>query len=299
MGVCHSDSISKRKKRISKLFGKKKKNPAENKDKALQTIQNLDQQLKDLELKIHHYDKQAQKLTNEAKAKLKAGDMAGAKKLLTKTIRFVEQIKQLEGAQNMMEEQKMMLENQYSMKKIFETVSSTNQAIKEMRKGVSVEEIEKAREEMKDIKDAQKDMGDFFAEYAEAGNEEVDEELEQSETEFAKEMLENQDSMKKSFETVSSTNQAIKKMRKAVEEIEKVREEMEEIKDAQIETGDFFAEFAEAGNEDVDEELEQLEAKMAKEEINLPDAYKEEEFQIPVWKEDIQKEEDAFGDFFA
>ena len=152
MGVCHSNSISKRKKMISKLFGKKKKNPAENKDKALQTIQNLDQQIKDLELKIDHYDKQAQNLTNEAKAKLKAGDMAGAKKLLTKTIRFVEQIKQLEGAQNMMEEQKMMLENQYSMKKIFETVSSTNQAIKEMRKGVSVEEIEKAREEMKDIK---------------------------------------------------------------------------------------------------------------------------------------------------
>ena len=162
---------------ISKLFGKKKNNPAENKDKALQTIQNLDQQLKDLELKIDHYDKQAQNLTNEAKAKLKAGDKAGAKKLLTKKKRFVEQIKQLEGAQNMMEEQKMMLENQDSMKKIFETVSSTNQALKEMGKGVSVEEIEKAREEMDEIKDAQKEMGDFFAEYAEEGNEDVEEEL--------------------------------------------------------------------------------------------------------------------------
>ena len=172
---------------ISKLFGKKKKNPAENKDKALQTIQNLDQQLKDLELKIDHYDKQAQNLTNEAKAKLKAGDKAGAKKLLTKKKRFVEQIKQLEGAQNMMEEQKMMLESQDSMKKIFETVSSTNQTIKEMGKGVSVEEIEKAREDMEEMKDAQKEMGDFFAEYADAGNEEVDEELNQLEAEMAKE----------------------------------------------------------------------------------------------------------------
>ena len=294
MGVCHSNSISKRKKM---LFGKKKKNPAENKDKALQTIQNLDQQLKDLELKIHHYDKQAQKLTNEAKAKLKAGDMAGAKKLLTKTIRFVEQIKQLEGAKNMMEEQKMMLEKQYSMKKIFETVLSTNQAIKEMRKGVSVEEIEKAREEMKEIKDAQKDMGDFFAEYAEAGNEEVDEELEQSETEFAKEMLENQDSMKKSFETVSSTNQAIKEMRKAVEEIEKAREEMIEIKDAKKEMGDFFAEYEEAGNEE--EELEELEAEMAKEEVNLPDADIEEVYSRTSCEVRYQKEEDALGDFIA
>ena len=172
---------------ISKLFGKKKKNPAENKDKALQTIQNLDQQIKDLELKIDHYDKQAQNLTNEAKAKLKAGDKAGAKKLLTKKKRFVEQIKQLEGAQNMMEEQRMMLETQDSMKTIFETVSSTNQTIKEIGKGVSVEEIEKAREDMEEMKDAQKEMGDFFAEYADAGNEEVDEELDQLEAEVAKE----------------------------------------------------------------------------------------------------------------
>lgn len=196
---------------ISKLFGKKKKNPAENKDKALQTIQNLDQQLKDLELKIDHYDKQAQNLTNEAKAKLKAGDKAGAKKLLTKKKRFVEQIKQLEGAQNMMEEQKMMLESQDSMKKIFETVSSTNQAIKEMGKGVSVEEIEKAREEMEDIKDAQKEMGDFFAEYAEAGNEEVDEELDQLEAEMAKEEVNLPDANKEAVIEEPAAKEDIKK----------------------------------------------------------------------------------------
>ena len=216
MGVCHSDSISKRKKRISKLFGKKKKNPAENKDKALQTIQNLDQQIKDLELKIDHYDKQAQNLTNEAKAKLKAGDKAGAKKLLTKKKRFVEQIKQLEGAQNMMEEQKMMLENQYSMKKIFETVSSTNQAIKEMRKGVSVEEIEKAREDMEEMKDAQKEMGDLFAEYADAGNEEVDEELDQLEAEVAKEEVNLPDANKEKVIQKPAEKEDIKKQEDAL-----------------------------------------------------------------------------------
>ena len=196
---------------ISKLFGKKKKNPAENKDKALQTIQNLDQQLKDLELKIDHYDKQAQNLTNEAKAKLKAGDKAGAKKLLTKKKRFVEQIKQLEGAQNMMEEQKMMLESQDSMKKIFETVSSTNQAIKEMGKGVSVEEIEKAREDMEEMKDAQKEMGDFFAEYADAGNEEVDEELNQLEAEMAKEEVNLPDANKEKVIQEPAAKEDIKK----------------------------------------------------------------------------------------
>ena len=201
---------------ISKLFGKKKKNPAENKDKALQTIQNLDQQIKDLELKIDHYDKQAQKLTNEAKAKLKAGDKAGAKKLLTKKKRFVEQIKQLEGAQNMMEEQRMMLETQDSMKTIFETVSSTNQTIKEIGKGVSVEEIEKAREEMKEIKDAQKDMGDFFAEYAEAGNEEVDEELDQLEAEVAKEEVNLPDANKEKVIQKPAEKEDIKKQEDAL-----------------------------------------------------------------------------------
>ena len=196
---------------ISKLFGKKKKNPAENKDKALQTIQNLDQQLKDLELKIDHYDKQAQNLTNEAKAKLKAGDKAGAKKLLTKKKRFVEQIKQLEGAQNMMEEQRMMLETQDSMKTIFETVSSTNQTIKEIGKGVSVEEIEKAREDMEEMKDAQKEMGDLFAEYADAGNEEVDEELDQLEAEVAKEVVNLPDANKEKVIQVPAAKEDIKK----------------------------------------------------------------------------------------
>ena len=196
---------------ISKLFGKKKKNPAENKDKALQTIQNLDQQIKDLELKIDHYDKQAQNLTNEAKAKLKAGDKAGAKKLLTKKKRFVEQIKQLEGAQNMMEEQRMMLETQDSMKTIFETVSSTNQTIKEIGKGVSVEEIEKAREDMEEMKDAQKEMGDFFAEYADAGNEEVDEELDQLEAEVAKEEVNLPDANKEKVIQEPAAKEDIKK----------------------------------------------------------------------------------------
>ena len=193
------------------LFGKKKKNPAENKDKALQTIQNLDQQIKDLELKIDHYDKQAQNLTNEAKAKLKAGDKAGAKKLLTKKKRFVEQIKQLEGAQNMMEEQRMMLETQDSMKTIFETVSSTNQTIKEIGKGVSVEEIEKAREDMEEMKDAQKEMGDFFAEYADAGNEEVDEELDQLEAEVAKEEVNLPDANKEKVIQEPAAKEDIKK----------------------------------------------------------------------------------------
>ena len=93
---------------LSKLFGKKKKEA--NPDKGLQTLQNLNTQIDTLEKKLDFLDKQGNDLTKQAKAKLKAGDKAGAKKLLTKKNRLVSQIKQLEGAQNMLEEQKGMLE---------------------------------------------------------------------------------------------------------------------------------------------------------------------------------------------
>lgn len=73
---------------IGKLFGKKKKN-SNNQDKGLQTLQALNTQIDTLEKKLDFLDKQGADLTNQAKAKLKAGDKAGAKKLLTKKNRLV------------------------------------------------------------------------------------------------------------------------------------------------------------------------------------------------------------------
>ena len=69
---------------LSKLFGKKKKEA--NPDKGLQTLQNLNTQIDTLEKKLDFLDKQGNDLTKQAKAKLKAGDKGGAKKLLTKKI---------------------------------------------------------------------------------------------------------------------------------------------------------------------------------------------------------------------
>ena len=171
---------------IGKLFGKKKKEPT-NTDKSLQTLQNLNGQIDVLKKKIYHCDKQIQGLTLEAKEKLKSGDKAGAKKALAKKKRLNDQIKQLEGAQNMMEEQKAMLESSSTMKDVFNTLQTTTKVIKESGQGVSVEEIEKVREEMEDIKDAQKEVNDMFSEYAEQGAEEVDDELAQMEKEMAEE----------------------------------------------------------------------------------------------------------------
>ena len=111
---------------IGKLFGKKKKDIG-NPDKGLQTLQALNTQIDTLEKKLDFLDKQGGDLTNQAKAKPKAGDKAGAKKLLTKKNRLVSQIKQLEGAQNMLEEQKAMLENSNTMKDVFSTLKSTDE----------------------------------------------------------------------------------------------------------------------------------------------------------------------------
>ena len=53
--------------------------------------------------------------------KLKQGDKAGAKRLLAKKKKLLEQLKQTEGAMAMMEEQKMMLESAGATKETFDT----------------------------------------------------------------------------------------------------------------------------------------------------------------------------------
>ena len=103
---------------FGKLFGKKeKKSQPTTQNKAQAATMNIDQQLNDLELKIKNVETKANNLQEEAKAKLKAGDKAGAKRLLAKKKKYNEQIKQYEGAMAMMEEQKMMLESADSMKR--------------------------------------------------------------------------------------------------------------------------------------------------------------------------------------
>ena len=116
-----------------------------------------------------------------------------------------------------------------------------------------------------------------------------------------KAMLENTDTMKAVFQTITSTNEVIKQTGKDlnIETIEKAREDMQDIKDQQAEMNDLFKEYAEEGNEEVDEELENLEKEIADQEVNLPAANKEEVIAEPPQKDNIKKEEEALGDFLA
>ena len=65
----------------------------------------LNNRIQEEELKINDLEMRANQLHEEAKQKLQNGDEAGAKRLLAKEGKFVEQMKQIEGSIAMMEEQ--------------------------------------------------------------------------------------------------------------------------------------------------------------------------------------------------
>ena len=173
---------------FAKLFGKKdaKKQP-QGGDKAQQTADMLQKKIDEQELKIKNIETKTNAMQNEAKAKLKAGDKAGAKRILAKKKKYVEQIKQLEGAMAMMEEQKFMLENASTTKDIVDAIKQGNAAVKDATKGMSVEDLDNIKGEMEDLKANQDELNDFFKEYGEQDQEGVDEELDELEKEMANE----------------------------------------------------------------------------------------------------------------
>ena len=147
----------------------------------------LQKKIDEQELKIENIETKTNAMQNEAKAKLKAGDKAGAKRILAKKKKYVEQIKQLEGAMAMMEEQKFMLENASTTKDIVDAIKQGNAAVKDATKGMSVEDLDNRKGEMEDLKANQDELNDFFKEYGEQDQEGVDEELDKLEKEMANE----------------------------------------------------------------------------------------------------------------
>ena len=122
----------------------------------------LNNRIQEEELKINNLEMRANQLHEEAKQKLQNGDEAGAKRLLAKEEKFVEQMKQIEGAIAMMEEQKFMLDSASNMKDIMSAIKSGYTAVKEASKGFAIEDME----DMNEIKADQGEMDDFFNEYS-------------------------------------------------------------------------------------------------------------------------------------
>ncbi len=115
---------------FSQLFGKKggkgENKKAHKTDNVEQTLLMLDQKINEQELRLNNLETKTNALQDEAKEKLKAGDKAGAKRLLAKKKKYVEQIKTLEGAMEMMEEQKMMLQNTAQIKDVMQAIIKAN-----------------------------------------------------------------------------------------------------------------------------------------------------------------------------
>ncbi len=173
---------------FQKLFGGDKKGkdkPKESGGKIEETLQMLDKKIGDMELLLKNLDVRQKNLQEEAKQKLKDGDKAGAKRLLTKKKKLLEQLKQTEGAMAMMEEQRLTLESTGQTKQIIDTLKETNQIVKDAMKELNVESLEQLKEEMEEIKEAQNEIHEFFTNYAEEGMDEVEDELKMLEQEEA------------------------------------------------------------------------------------------------------------------
>ena len=164
------------------LFGGGKKDKKKTKVNVEETIQNLDKKIKDMELLINNYEVRANALNEDAKAKLRAGDKAGAKRILAKKKRIVEQIKTTEGAMMMMEEQKGMLENAETIKGTIETIKQAGQVIKDNQ--VNMDELYKVKEDMEDLKAQGDEIKDFFSDMVDQNEEDVEDDLKALEAEI-------------------------------------------------------------------------------------------------------------------
>ena len=103
-------------------------------------------------------------------------------------IHVKEVIKENNYYSEMMEEQKMILENTSAMQNAMNEISESQCCIKAASKGFSVEEFENMKEDMvKDLKVDQEELNDFFKDYAnEEENEGVNDILDEMEEEIGK-----------------------------------------------------------------------------------------------------------------
>ena len=133
----------------------------------------LSQMIKERELQIENLEKSSQALFDEVKIKLQQGDRAGAKRILAKQKKVVDNIKQKEANLMMLEEQKSMLSNIGTCKDLI----CCNQAIKAASKNMDIDDFESLKENMDEINDDQEELKDFFKDYKneeEDMNEELD-----------------------------------------------------------------------------------------------------------------------------
>ena len=105
--------------------------------------------------------------------------------------------------------------------------------------------------------------------------------------------LESAGATKETVDTLKTTNQIVKEAMKElnIESLEELKEEMEEIKEKQNEINNFFADYVDEQNDDLEDELKALEEEEAQKNA-MPAANKEK---IHVEEKNKVKNEDEFN----
>ncbi len=79
-----------------------------------------------MELKLMNMETKVKDIRDEIKAKLKSGDTVGAKRLAAKQVKITENMKKLEGAMIIMEEQELIMENTLKLKDVMSPIIAPN-----------------------------------------------------------------------------------------------------------------------------------------------------------------------------
>ena len=166
MGVLCSQDESKR----------KSKDKNDNNDAT--TIINLDEKIKENELKINQLEALINYNLEEAKKKIRNGDISGAKIFIAKKMKLEKRKKILEGAIDMLEEQKMNLENAQHMQKVVNVIKTAQSQIKDEQKEINIEELENIKEDMNNMKEQSEEVNELLTGFAEVDENDVDNELE-------------------------------------------------------------------------------------------------------------------------
>ena len=166
MGVLCSQDESKR----------KSKDKNDNNDAT--TIINLDEKIKENELKINQLEALINSNLEEAKKKIRNGDKSGAKIFIAKKMKLEKHKKILEGAIDMLEEQKMNIENAQHMQKVVNVIKTAQSQIKDEQKEINIEELENIKEDMNNMKEQSEEVNEFLTGFAEVDENDVDNELE-------------------------------------------------------------------------------------------------------------------------
>jgi len=118
------------------------------------TYNNITKKIEEIEKNLIDLEKKKEENRKEAKEKLKSGDTEGAEKLVQKQIELREKMKQFEGSLAMIEEQKLMLDNNGN--------KMNNKVINLMKYPKNAQYLNNLEEEDEETKKGLEELKEFF-----------------------------------------------------------------------------------------------------------------------------------------